>query len=281
MTPRRSPGRRVRPLARRVLDTGMPRLVGSRGLVEADADGWPLPPRQLRPDLRARAWRVLRDLRRGRLTLARQDLRRLMRRPRLWRLPVANPPAHFWRWPAWLREEAALLAWHLVARRAWQDRGESRGLAASAARAAHPGSLGRPEVCGALATELVNAVIAWLRRSSDQQALIAETSRLARILGGADPAHPPVGAWSSREGVGAALVRACGLDPDYARDEDLDYVLSEASAALGIRLRQLHAAARDAADFEARAGAVRDFLADVLLGTHEVTHPGRRLGDIG
>jgi hypothetical protein len=27
-----------------VLDTGMPCLVGSRGLVEEDAEAWPLPP---------------------------------------------------------------------------------------------------------------------------------------------------------------------------------------------------------------------------------------------
>jgi hypothetical protein len=113
--------------------------------------------------------------------------------------------------------------------------------------------------------------------------VLQANQRLTRIFAGQDPDYTVIGPWNSAAQLGAAVVRAWDLDPDYYADENLMCILSEGLAGVTLTvkelLNELVTARREWEDVQPRLQALADFVTTVLMGTHVVFFPGKTLKD--
>lgn len=157
------------------------------------------------------------------------------------------------------------------------------GLALAVQGLGGPNYLGRPEVVRNLVEPLLNAMIQMFSHGGGYDAVQAQILAVTTALTD-DPAHTRM-PWHSREQLGESLVALMNLDAAYCVGERLDFVVSEACAAVMNQARKIWE------DFQAEPQApwdsdgarafqaLGDFVVSALLGTATVQYPGCSLKD--
>lgn len=115
--------------------------------------------------------------------------------------------------------------------------------------------------------------------------VLAHNDRLSKVMS-EDPAYTRM-PWHSVPQLGAALVAAIPLDRDYCAGENLYSHVTEALAAVHVRvLDVMRPLLREPGvewerDTLPRLQEVGRFLVSLFLGTHTLTHPEQTLNDVG
>ncbi len=158
-------------------------------------------------------------------------------------------------------------------------------------KAMQPNYLGTPSVVSGEIAGFVDTVVRhWLSQHLGAEVpkvsysdVLQANQRLTRIFAGLDPDYTVIGPWNSPAQLGAAVVRAWDLDPDYYADENLVCILSEGLAGVSLTvkalLNELVTAQREWEAVQPRLQALADFVSAVLMGTHSVFFPGKTLKD--
>ena len=162
---------------------------------------------------------------------------------------------------------------------------------AALTKAMQPNYLGTPSVVrGEVAAFMDTVVRHWLSQhlgadvpTVSSTDVLKANQRLTRIFAGQDPDYTVIGPWNSAAQLGAAVVRAWDLDPDYYADENLVCIISEGLAGVSLAvkalLNELVTAQREWEEVQPRLQALVDFVSAVLMGTHSVFFPGKTLKD--
>ena len=158
-------------------------------------------------------------------------------------------------------------------------------------KAMQPNYLGTPSVVSGEVAAFVDTLVRhWLSQhlgadvpTVSSTDVLEANKRLTRIFAGQDPDYTVIGPWNSAAQLGAAVVRAWDLDPDYYADENLMCILSEGLAGVSLTvkalLNELVTARREWEEVQPRLQALADFVSAVLMGTHSVFFPGKSLKD--
>lgn len=212
--------------------------------------GWPLPPAGLPPWMARRAVWWLRLMRAGRVDRFHSDLVAL----------------------ASIRRYDPLRSYADALRHEWRRRTEAGPAGPALARAGHPNYLGSRHVVRGLVDGYIALLIARAGGAVPFEACEAELHRLARIFTGADPDYPVIGGWNTLGQLGEAAMAWVPLDGPMPGE--LEAVLQETFAAVGLRvLRILRAAEETGTGPDAALAdlsSLAEELAGVLLGTWSV-----------
>ncbi len=168
--------------------------------------------------------------------------------------------------------------------------GDIDGLAAALELASRPNYLGSPQVVRDVITPLFASKVGWWLHLQDPSMPALSASevqeveqRIASIFAGENPEYTAM-PWRSVEQLGQSAVARFNLNADYCAGESMFFVMLESVSAVALAINSLlkdYLADESGQWSEAirQLHELQKFVESVLLGTADVTHPGKTLSD--
>ncbi len=158
------------------------------------------------------------------------------------------------------------------------------GFLEALAVAMQPNYLGSPPVVSGLLQEVIDASTGYYRGEWDFNGAWNLIWNMAQEIS-TGPEYVRMEGWHTPQALGKALVKAFGVRDEPFFADDLSYFVSEALSALFMKVRDLlvELGASPKAEWEpsvlTRIEDLRDWSTAVFIGTGDVLHPGRTVGD--